>query len=285
MRQLKFCFNLCLSALWALPLSIHAQTWTIPQQPLLNKVSYQISAEKWAQTQTAKVTVSLDATLDHKGLEQLSSQMFKNLKEMSDSDWHVIQVQQFQDKSGLETVHIEAQSRLSEKHLSYLRSKAKDISKPGQTYLVSSIEFSPSMEELEKTYAEARNQIYNQINQEISRLNQAYLAQKYFLYSVDFNQLMNSTAVSTNTRMLTAAAPVAMLSSFSGGGVASIAPVSVKSPSTDYAAKNVDTNNNHGTKSIAVDTQLIVNAQVVIASITDSPNTMTSSTNEMKPSK
>ena len=39
------------------------------QQPILNKVSYQLSEEQWVTTSTVKVTVSLDATLDKGNFE------------------------------------------------------------------------------------------------------------------------------------------------------------------------------------------------------------------------
>jgi hypothetical protein len=153
----------------------------------LNTVTYPITVEKWATTNTAKVTVSMDAALDKVGLTDINSHVLENLNKMATkADWHITQFNRTQDKSGLEVLHVEAEARLTQDNLAGLRDKAKTVSKAGETYTVSAIDFSPSNTEMEATHAAARAEIYESAKQEITRLNQAYPEQHYFLRSLDF---------------------------------------------------------------------------------------------------
>lgn len=161
--------------------------WAQAVTPLLNKVSYQFTVERWATTTTANVTVSLDAMLDKIGLANMNSYVLSNMQQLAKSDaWNITQYSRSQDKSGLEMLHIEAQARLPANDLSGLRDKAKKMSKPGETYTIAAIDFSPSTAELEHTHADLRANIYDTVKQEIARLNQVYPDQHYFLYSIDF---------------------------------------------------------------------------------------------------
>lgn len=156
--------------------------------PRLSQIAYQMTAERWATTKTAQVTVNLDAALSKLGLNNINDQVQKNLHDLAPSgDWHITQFNRTQDSSGLEMLHIEAQARLAGTELSGIRDKAKSISKPGETYTIANIDFSPSQAEMEQALASARTDIYQQVNQEITHLNQLYPKQQYFVYSISFN--------------------------------------------------------------------------------------------------
>jgi hypothetical protein len=170
-----------------LSFSAAAEVLPFPSQRVLNKISYQSTVEKWATTSTAKVTVSMDAMLDKVGLSNINSYVVTNLNKIAtDAGWHVTQFNRSQDKSGLETLHVEAEARLPQAALAGLRDKAKSISKSGETYTVGEIDFMPNLQEMENTHAAARAEVYAQIKEEIARLNALYPDQHYFLHQVDF---------------------------------------------------------------------------------------------------
>ncbi len=165
----------------------------------LNKISYQVMVEKWATSDTAKVTVNMDGALDKIGLSNTNKHLLTNLNKIApNADWHITQFNRDQDKSGLDMLHIVAEARLSQNMLSDLRNKAKEITKPGETYTINNIDFSPTLVEMQKTEAEARAEIYAQVKQEIDRLNKAYPEQHYFLNEID----LNSGASPTPTPMM-----------------------------------------------------------------------------------
>jgi hypothetical protein len=164
----------------------NAEVLPVPRAPL-NKITYTTLVEKWATTTTARVTINMDAALDKVGLANVNAHVLENLHKMAgDADWHVTQFNRSQDKSGLEMLHVEAEARLSQSTLAGLRDKAKGISKPGETYTIGDIDFTPALPEMEKTHADARAVVYEQVKQEIERLNKLYPEQHYFLHQLDF---------------------------------------------------------------------------------------------------
>jgi hypothetical protein len=159
---------------------------SFPARTVLNKITYQATVEKWATATTANVAVNVDASLDKVGAN-VNSYVLQNLNKLvADAGWHITQVNRNQDKSGLEMLHVEAEARLPQGSLASLREKAKSISKAGETYTVGGIDFTPTLAEMEKTHADARADVYQQVKEEIARLNALYPDQHYFLHQLDF---------------------------------------------------------------------------------------------------
>lgn len=182
--------------------------------PLLNKVTLQLQADQWVTTNTALVYVSANAAINDQSMGSIQNEVVNKLKEISNSDeWHVISFNRSLDQSGLERVQITAQARLPQKELSGLRDKAKSISKPGETYTIDNIAFTPSEDEWQKANLELRNNLYQQAKTEIDNLNKIYPDQKYYLYSIDFGSSPISPMPMANEVMMAkssgrAAAPV-----------------------------------------------------------------------------
>jgi hypothetical protein len=171
-------------------------------------------------------------------LAGINAHFIENLKKITKSgEWHITQFNRGQDKSGLEVLHIEAEARLSENDLTGLREKAKSVTKPGETYTILGIDFSPSTLELQQAHAVARVEMYNKIKEEIARLNQIYPDQHYFLHSIDFTSsppVMAAMAMPAETYQ-----PLAKVNSFPGSGVATLSlrvnPMSVSSKIVEVA--------------------------------------------------
>jgi len=177
---------------------------------LLNKVSLQLKADRWVTSQTAKVLVSVDAGLSDQGIEKLQAQVLGKLAQISSlGEWHVTSFTRTQDKSGLESVHIVAEARLPQSELANLRGKAKAITKPGETYTISDVQFTPSDEELMQANSALRGMIYQQARTEIEMLNKTYPEQKFYLYQIDFNAV-NVMPMMETMRMNTMAAAAPM---------------------------------------------------------------------------
>ncbi len=164
------------------------------QAPVLSRISYQLSTEQWASTTTAEVLINLDALQDKLGGGDINQYMLQSLNKIAKADWHITGFSRNQDSSGMETVSISAKARVPGGMLSGLRDKAKANSRPGETYTIADIDFTPSLAEMEKAHVQARAVLYGEVGQEINRLNQAYPNQHYFVYSVDFNSQVTPMA-------------------------------------------------------------------------------------------
>lgn len=156
-------------------------------EPLLNKVTLQLHAEQWVTTKTALVNVGINAAVAGQGIEKVRSEVIDKLNQLAPSnDWHILSFNRQLDKSGLESIQMSAQARLQQSDLNNLRDKAKTISKPGETYTIDSIQFTPSEDELRQANSTLRNDIYQQAKAELDTLNKTYPDQKYYIHQIEF---------------------------------------------------------------------------------------------------
>ena len=154
---------------------------------LLNKVSFPLRAEKWVTTKTAAVYVGVNASVSDAGIEKIQGQILGQLQRLSNQgEWHIISYNRQEDKSGLESIQIRAEARLPQSELANLRSKAKSISKPGNTFTIDDVQFTPSDAEITESNVLLRGVIYQQAKTEIEALNKLYPEQKYYLHRVEF---------------------------------------------------------------------------------------------------
>jgi hypothetical protein len=57
---------------------------------------------------------------------------------------------------------------------------------------VSSIDFKPSFEEIQAVLGQIRQKLYQQVNEELARINKTYPGQNYSISNLVFSQNMNS---------------------------------------------------------------------------------------------
>lgn len=114
-------------------------------EPLLNKVTLQLRAEQWVTTKTALVNVGVNAAVTDQGIEKIQNDVMQKLNKLSDKgEWHIVSYNRQLDRSGLESIQMTAQARLPQSELANLRDKAKSLSKPGETFTIDAVQFTPS---------------------------------------------------------------------------------------------------------------------------------------------
>lgn len=153
---------------------------------ILDKISFQMSAKQWVTTQSALLTVNINATLTNADLVKTRADMMDRLTKIAKGEWHITNFQRSQDSSGLEKLYANAEARIGQAQLTQVYENAKSVSKPGANYSIGQIEFKPSLEETESVRTQIRNSLYKQINGEIQRINQNYPNQKYSLSNLVF---------------------------------------------------------------------------------------------------
>lgn len=193
----------------ALGLCLSLPAWADSSlEPLINKVTLSLSAEQWVTSKTALVQVGVNAAVSGQGIEKIQTEVMQKLNQIAPSDWHLVSFNRQQDKSGLESIQINAQARLAQDALSGLRDKAKGISRPGETFTVDDIQFTPSEEEIRLAGVNLRNNIYQQARAEIDAVNKMYPEQKYYLHDIQFlSSPTEPMPVAANAMVRLAAAP------------------------------------------------------------------------------
>ena len=157
-----------------------------PSALVLDKVMFRVAAKQWVSTQTALLTVTINATLTDADLVKVRTNIMSKLAKIAAGEWHLIQFDRSQDSSGLEKLNVTAQIRIEQGNLTTIYQNAKAVSKPGENYQVGSIEFKPSLDELQQVRAQLRIKLYQQVNDELAQINKVYNGQKYSLNNLAF---------------------------------------------------------------------------------------------------
>lgn len=152
----------------------------------LDKVSFQISAKRWVDTQTVMLSVGINATLDSLDLVKARASMMTKLSKIVSGDWHMVQFDRYQDNSGMQKLDAMAQVRVNQSQLNRVYDTVKEISRAGETFTVASIEFKPGLEEIQKTKAELRQQLNKEVQQELAVLNRTFTEQHFTLSALDY---------------------------------------------------------------------------------------------------
>lgn len=155
-------------------------------EALLNNVTLRMNAEQWVTTKTALVTIGINVSVSDNDLGKAQSHIMDKLNQLNKADWHILSFDRSQDQSGLEKIQASAQVRLPDNALAGLRDKAKEISKPGETFTLDNVQFVPTEDEVRSASAVLRNNIYQQAKTELDQLNKLYPDQKYYIHQINF---------------------------------------------------------------------------------------------------
>lgn len=152
----------------------------------LDKITFQVTARQWVSTRTALLVVGVNITLTDSDLAKARADIMDKLAKIAKGDWHIVQFDRSQDSSGLEKLTVRAEVRVDQSLLSHVYQNAKAVSKPGANYEVSTIEFQPSLAEIQKAKAELRETLYQKAMEEMARINKIFTGQSYSLNRLFF---------------------------------------------------------------------------------------------------
>lgn len=159
-----------------------------PPQPqlVLDKIDFQLSAKQWVTTQTALLGVNINVTLSNADLVKARADIMVRLNNIAKGDWHLLEFDRSQDSSGLEKLFVQAQARVDQEVLTDIYKNAKTVSLPGAQYEIASVDFKPSFDETQAVLTKIRERLYQQVNDELARINKAYPTQNYSVTNIVF---------------------------------------------------------------------------------------------------
>ncbi|PJD93944.1 MAG: hypothetical protein CK424_01430 [Legionella sp.] len=171
----------------------------------LDKVTFQLSAKSWVSTQTALVTTTINATLNSADVVKARAGILDKLHKMIAGEWHIVQFDRSQDSSGLDKLDVIAQVRINQSQLTNVYDTAKSLSKPGETYQITSIEFKPDIEDIQKAKMALRQILNKQVQQELQQLNQTYTEQHFTINALDYSDELNPGPLAMKPMMMATA--------------------------------------------------------------------------------
>lgn len=174
------------SAVLSLCLLVPCLVFAGGNRMMLDKVMFQVTAKQWVKTQTALLSVNINATLTNPDLVKARADIMAQLNQIAKGEWHLLQFDRSQDNSGLEKLYVMAQARVDQGQLTAIYQNARSVSKPGANFNVSAVEFRPSLEEIQQVRNQLRETLYQQVKAEMARINQVYTDQHYSLAKLFF---------------------------------------------------------------------------------------------------
>jgi len=140
-------------------------------------------------TATARVQVTLQAAADPEAGRSVRDRVLPLLRQLvpegqpPEEVWHLTTAHLERDPAGLERWRLQAEIRAPEARLPGLHERARALSKPGLSLTVS-IDWTPSLAEVEAAKAEARAALYSRAREEVERLN-TRLGTRYRVGDID----------------------------------------------------------------------------------------------------
>lgn len=151
-----------------------------------DKVVFEISAEDWITTKTARVVVSVEAAVNAENAGSMRTTMIKAVNDLAKADWRLTSFNRSQDQTGLEHWSVMFEARMPESELNSLAEDAKKASKAGMQFNISDMDFSPTLEEREAARAALRVEIYKNANEQLAALNSALPGRTYRIATIAF---------------------------------------------------------------------------------------------------
>jgi len=176
-------------------------------------VAYTISAEDWVTTKTARVTLSVEASVTSSNAGAMRTDMAKAVNDAAKADWRLTEFNRSQDQTGMERWSVSFESRLPESTLGGLADAAKKASKAGMQIRVADVDFSPTLEETEAVRAALRAKLMKAAADQLTAVNAALPGKNYRIANISFDpQVMpmrgGYRAKGMDNAMLMAAAPM-----------------------------------------------------------------------------
>jgi len=176
------------AAIGLAPAHLRAQAQPIlpPWPPVMDTVSLNLSAEDWVKTETARVSLIIDAAGNGVEAGVVREELLKAARAVADAEWRLIRLDRRHDEAGLERWQAEMEARLPENRLSGLTERARKASRPGLQVQVGQVAFDPTLAEMEGAKTRLREEIYRRVTEEVQRLETAFPDRDFRLASVDF---------------------------------------------------------------------------------------------------
>lgn len=181
--------------------------------PVDDRIVMNLVAEDWVKTETARVVIDVEASVSGAMAGNARAEMMDAVNDVSKADWRLTNFSRSQDQTGMERWSASFEARLPENKLGGLADAAKKNSKAGMQLSVDTIDFSPTLAEVQAGYSSLREQLYKNAKDQLTTLTSALPDRGYRIALIDFTD-----GVDDNDGMEKAAAPRMMRVMAMAGG-------------------------------------------------------------------
>lgn len=172
--------------------------FAIQNEPCMNRVSMNFTAEEWVNSQSSLVRIGISASLPASEVDKMTDTIKTKLASISKKkDWHLMNVTRTESDAGLITFTGQAVTRLNNDELSALQAQLKTLNKPGERYAIDDIDSEPELSTINQARIKLRKKLYTQAIDGQKELNVALPKTRspYQIYNISFNDMSSPSPV------------------------------------------------------------------------------------------
>jgi hypothetical protein len=174
-----------------------------------DEVMLELAAEKWVETETAKVRLVADLAVQSGGYVGARTDLLTKLKDFSGSaKWRIVEFNRLAEEAGFERWQLVAEARVQESELSPLGEKVKSATRPGLSLRIGNVDFTPTEAERREALAELRREIYAKAAAEVKALNSIFTDRHYRVRLINFTSHMRPASQMDHVSAKRAQAPM-----------------------------------------------------------------------------
>ena len=197
MRCLLFAV-VALSCLVTIPFAARAQdTLAKPD----DTVVFDVAAEDWVTTKTARVIVSVEAAVNAGNAGSARADMMKAVGDLAKAEWRLTSFNRSMDQTGLERWSAAFEARLAEGDLNGLSDRAKKLGKAGLQLSIAAMDFQPTLDERENARSLLRTKIYRLANEQLASLNATLAGRNFRIANLVFTGADHSPVMPMDAMM------------------------------------------------------------------------------------
>ncbi len=152
--------------------------------PTMDQVTVQLTQEDWVRTETARVTLVVDAV---GAGGSVRDEVLKAAGGVSDrAEWRIVSFDRRQDEAGLDKWQAVLETRLPEAGLGGLEERARKASRAGLQMRIAGVDFTPTVAEIEAARSRLRAQIYTRVTEELKAVNAQFPGRAFRVAQVNF---------------------------------------------------------------------------------------------------
>lgn len=186
-----------------------------------DQVTLTLSVEQWVETNTPRVTVSLNAAQAAADGTSVRAEMMRRLDGLGDSatPWRITSFSESRDSAGLTRWSARAEARLPAEALDGLADRVDAAGEAGLQLVLQAIDFTPTLEELEAARADLRSELYAAVAEEVAALSDIFPDQPFRMGRIDFS---GQAGPPPAPMMAMEARGIAMSDAVPGGGAGAV---------------------------------------------------------------
>lgn len=153
------------------------------------QISMQIQEEGWVSSQTAQVSVAIQAASNKEDVSALMDAMTNKLKHLIKQpvSWRLVDLSTQKNDAGLFAVSARMTARLTHQELAQLQASIESLNKAGEQYKIADVDYQPTLAEISAENTKLREQIYHAVLEQQEKINLSFQQEKYQLQSLNLD--------------------------------------------------------------------------------------------------